>query len=49
MRDFFRSVLGLFKPQPSGANTNPEPCGDSSSERLDGAQAKVAFRVPAMS
>jgi hypothetical protein len=49
MRDFFRSVLGLFKAQPSGANTNPKPGDDSSNKRPDGAQAEVAFRVPGMS
>jgi len=49
MRKFLRSVLGLFKPGPSGANTNPEPPGNGSNKRLDGAQAAVALRVPGMS
>jgi hypothetical protein len=49
MRDFFRSVLGLFKPQPSEADRNPEPRGDGSNKRLDGDQSEVAFRVPGMS
>jgi hypothetical protein len=49
MCGFFRSVLGLFKPQPSEANRDPVPRGDGSNKRLDGAQAEVAFRVPGMS
>jgi hypothetical protein len=49
MRDFFRSVLGLFKPQPSEANRSPEPRGDGSNRSLDGPQAEFAFRVPGMS
>jgi hypothetical protein len=49
MRDFFRSVLGWFKPQSSGANTDPEPPGDGTYKSPDGAQAEVAFRVPGMS
>jgi hypothetical protein len=49
MRDFFRSVLGLFKPKPAGANANAEPGGDGSNKSPDGAEAEVAFRVPGMS
>ena len=49
MREYFRSVLGLFKPQPSEADHNPEPVGDGSNTRSDGAQSEVAFRVPGMS
>jgi hypothetical protein len=49
MHRFFRSVLGLFKPQPFEANRNPEPAGDGTNQRLAGAQAEVAFRVPGMS
>ena len=49
MRDFFRSVLGLFKPKPSGATANLEPLGDGSNKSSDGSEAEVAFRVPGMS
>jgi len=49
MREFLRSVLGLFKPHPSEANRNPDPRGDGSNERPDGDQAEVAFRVSGMS
>jgi len=49
MREFFRSVLGLFKSQPFEANRNPESAGDGTKQRLGGAQAEVAFRVPGMS
>jgi hypothetical protein len=49
MREFFRSVLGLFKSPPTGVNCNPEPGGDGSNQRPDGSQDEVAFRVPGMS
>ena len=49
MRDFFHSVLGLFKAQPSGPNTTPQSPGDGSKKKPNGAQAEVAFRVPGMS
>ncbi|HMF12289.1 MAG TPA: hypothetical protein VKE94_08280 [Gemmataceae bacterium] len=49
MPGFFRTVLGLFKPKPSGADDNSEPRGDCWNERLDGVQPEVIFRVPGMS
>jgi hypothetical protein len=49
MREFLRSVLGWFKPQPFKADRNPEPGGDGSTKRPDGVLAEVAFRVPGMS
>jgi hypothetical protein len=49
MREYFRSVLGLFKPQPSGVDRNPEAACAGSNQRPDGAPSEVAFRVPGMS
>jgi hypothetical protein len=49
MREFLRSVLGMFKPGPSGANANLKPPGDGSNKSPDGAEAEVALRVPGMS
>jgi hypothetical protein len=49
MREFLRSILGLFKPKPSGANTSLETPGDGSNQSPDGTEAEVAVRVPGMS
>ena len=49
MRGLMRSVLGLFKPEPSMTNSNPDAPGDGSNQGPDGTQAEVAFRVPGMS
>jgi hypothetical protein len=49
MLEFFSSVLGLFKSQPSAADRSSDPVGAGSKKRSDDAQAEVAFRVPGMS